>query len=802
MMHRLDTIARDIRYACRSLALRPGFASVTVLTLGIGIGTMTVAFSAVNAFFLATPPIDTAGAGLIQIDDGSPESGGASFRELETFAHDVPALDVGAQSVVTLSRRVGGSAAIAWGLAVTDNYFHALGVKAALGRTFGQIDELSTVVSNRFWREELSEASLTGLTVRLNGLDVPVVGVLPGDFRAGLYDAQVWVRIDDWDALRLPARSRRPDAFTLNLFARLRPGASPALANSQLRTASRELATAWPAIYARRSASFVSYEDGGGTERRALAVVAMTAMAMIGIVLLIALFNVVGLLLSRAVDREREMTLRGALGASRGRLTQQLVTESVVIASIGGTLALFVSRWSNTLLATFAPEAPIPQRIDVTPDWTVAAFTSVLMIVCGIGAGLLPARRATSLAIATAMAPPTVVGGARSGRLRAAIVSMQVAGATLLLTMAALLVHSALRTASVPLGFETSRAIVIEIDPASHGYREPAAERFVTDAKARLRTLPGAVSAAVMDRVPFYVGFPTRLEVSVDGRSCAVETCPTAASYRVGSDYFRTMNIPLRRGRELDGSQGEQSAVISETMARSFWPAADPLGQWMSIGPEERRVQVVGVAADVTHRVVGERPEPYVYLPFEQPAYAEPLAIVLRTRGDPQPLLQQASDHIRAMDASLPIYRLRTMQQRIDARQQAGNLIVVKFFGICGGLALFLSIVGLSGTLSYAVGQRVREFGIRAAIGASPADQTRLVLGFTLLMAGPGIALGLFGALLLSWLFAARASGLNFDSPITFALVGFLQLTIAIVAAAIPGRRAARVAPLTALRES
>jgi predicted permease len=800
-MHRLETISRDIRYACRSLARRPGFAAVTVLTLAVGLGTMTVAFSAVNAFFLADPPVDAAGAGLIAVTDGAPESDGASFRELEAFARDVPALDVSAQTIVTLSRRRGDGAAIAWGLAVTDNYFDMLGVNAAVGRTFSGVNELSAVISHRFWREELKEASLTALTLPLNGLEVPIVGVLASDFRAGFYDADVWVRMSDWDALRLPARIRRPDVFTLNLLARLRPGATKAQADGQLQSVAGELARAWPATNARRTASFVLFENAGGSERGALAVVAAMAMAMIGIVLLIALFNVVGLLLARAVDREREMSLRGALGASRARLTQQLVTESLVIATIGGALALFVSRWSNDLLANFAPEAPIPQRIDVTPDWTVAAFTGALMILCGVGAGLLPARRATSLSIATAMAPPTVIGGARAGRLRAVVVSMQVAGATLLLTLGALIVRSAVATAAVPLGFESGRAVVLEIDPASHGYSEPAAERFVTDAIARLRALPGAVSATVMDRVPFYIGFPKRLEVSVDGRSCAIETCPTAARYHVGPEYFRTMNIPLRRGRGLDGSQVDaQSAVVSETMARAFWPSGDPVGQWVSLGADARRVQVVGVAADVIHRVVSERPEPYVYLPFEQAGYAEQVAIVLRTVGDPEPLLRTVSDQIRVMDPSLPVRQLRTMRQRIDAREQAGHLIIVKFFGICGGLALFLSIVGLTGTVSYSVGQRVREFGIRAAIGAAPADQARLVFIGALQMAAPGIAVGLFGALLLSWLIGSWARGIDFDSPMMYASVGLLQLTIAIAAAAIPGRRAARANPLAALR--
>ncbi len=800
-MHRLESIARDVRLACRSLARRPGFAAVAVVTLAVGIGTMTVAFSAVNAFFLTRPPIDAEGAGTVAVTDGSPESEGASFREYEAFVRDVPALDITAQTIVTLSRRRGDGAAIVWGLAVSDNYFDTLDVHAATGRTFGAINELSAVVSDRFWRQELSRAPLTGLTIALNGLDVPIVGVLSSDFRAGFYDADVWVRISDWDALRLPARLRRPDVFTLSLIGRVRPGSTAAAATSQLRAVAAEHAKTWPVTNARRNATFVPFEQAGGAERRALAVIAGSAMAMIGIVLLIALFNVVGLLLARAVDREREMTLRGALGASRARLTQQLVTESMVIASLGGALAFVVSQWSNDLLATFAPEAPIPQRIDVTPDWRVGAFAAVLMIACGVAAGVLPARRATRLAIASAMSAQTVIGGGRAGRLRAGIVSMQVAGATILLTLGGLLVNSAITAAAVPIGFDASRTIVLEIDPAAHGYSEPAAQRLVSDIAADLRETPGIASVTVMNRVPFYVGFPQHIEVAIDGRSCALETCPSAATYHVGPAYFRTMGIPIRRGREFESSSGDnQSVIISETMARSFWSGVDPVGQWVTLGTNVRRVQIIGVAADTIHRAVTERPEPYVYLPFERDDYSNPTAVVLRTAGDPEPMLRTISDQVRAMDPNLPIMRLRTMQQRIAAGEQAGRLIVVRLFGVCGALALFLSIVGLTGTVTYSVRQRVREFGIRAAIGASPGDQARLVFGSALRMAVPGIAAGMFGTLLLSWLIGSRVRAVNFDSPVTYALVALLQLTVAIAAAAIPSRRASRADPLAALR--
>ncbi len=796
----LETIYRDVRHGCRLLVRRPGFATVAVLTLGVGLGTMTVAFSAVNAFFIAAPPIDSAGAGLVMVTDGAPENGGASFRELESFVRDVPVLDICAQAIVTLSHRRGASTEIAWGLAVTDNYFDVLGVKAASGRTFTGADELSAVVSDRFWREQLSESPLTSLTVRLNSVDLRISGVLASDFRSGLYDAEVWVRIRDWDALRLPERNKRPDAFTYTLFGRLRPGATDAQADNQLRLVAGELAKTWPATNARRTASFVPFEEGL-PEMRTLAVIASMAMAMIGIVLLIAIFNVVGLLLARAVDREREMSLRGALGASRTRLTRQLVSESLVIATIGGVLAFLVSQWSNDLLASFAPEAPMPQRLNVAPDWTVGLFTAVLTIICGVAAGLLPARRATSLGIVAAMAPASVIGGARAGRLRAVVVSMQVAGATVLLTLAALLVRNALISAVADLGFESERAVVLEIDPASYGYAEASAQRFVADAVARLEALPGVVAAVATDRVPFYVGFPARVAVSVGGRSCALEPCPTAGSYRVGPGYFRTMNIPLKSGRDLDDSPADaQSVVISETMARHYWPSEEPLGQTMVLGADGRRVQVVGVAADVVHRAVTERPEPYVYLPFDRAAFGQPLTIVLRTDRNPEPLLRLVSEQMRAMDPSLPIYRLRTMGQRLEARQQSGALIVARFFGICGGLALFLSIVGLVGTVSYSVGQRSRELGIRAAIGAAPADLARLVVVGALGMAGPGIAAGLFAALLLSWLIAGTLSGLDVDSPMTFAMIGLLQLLIAVATAVIPGRRASRANPLGALR--
>jgi hypothetical protein len=408
MIHWLESLWRDVRLAVRSLSRRPGFSAVAILTLAVGLGTMTVAFSAVNAFFLEDRLVER--AGLIIIDDGAPESDGASFREFEAFRRDVPALDIAAQAIVMLAHARGDATETAWGLAVSDNYFDVLGVSPAEGRTFTADDEVVAVVSDRFRRDRMAAGSLTGTALRLNGADVPVVGVLPADFQPGFYDAQVFVRFRDWDALRLAARLRQPDAFGLRLLARLRDDATVAAANHQLRLVAAELASAWPATNAKRTATFVTSTEGIA-ELRAAARLASVALAMISIVLVIAIFNVVGLLLARAVDRERELSLLGALGASRARLTQQIVVESLVLAAGGGVAALLVAGWSNALLATLAPEAPMPQRLDVSPDLTVVLFTAVLVALSGTLAGFWPARRATRRDLAavltrTATSPP------------------------------------------------------------------------------------------------------------------------------------------------------------------------------------------------------------------------------------------------------------------------------------------------------------------------------------------------------------------------------------------------------------
>ena len=813
-MH-VESLARDIRYAWRALVRRPLFAIVTVTTIGVGLAATTLAFAVVNAlFFKGAAGTELPGFGAVVTGAGS-EGALSSFREYEAFARDVPSLEVAAAMRVPLSHRGPAGAETLWSLAVSRNYFALIEARAERGRLFESAandkegrsgvpggDRPSAVVSHRFWRESLQRASPAGLTVTLNGQEVAVIGVLPDDHRdpGGFYDPSVWIRLDDWDALALPRKARDPSSRLLGLPARLRGSATRALAQQEVSAVARELERAWPATNAGRAARFVPFGEGNA-EMQMLTTVAATAMIMVGLVLLIAIFNLAGLLLARAVDRQREMSLRTAIGASRLQIVRQLVVESLVIATLGASAAVVVSMWAEPLLASFAIPAPIPQRLNVTPDAAVVAFVAGGLLVSGLVAGLIPARRAMRLGLTGVTSASAQLGGHDRSRLRIAVVSLQVAGATTLLTAAGVFVRGAVDAGAVDVGFEHERAVLVELDPVSHGYDVEGAARLTANVQDALRGLPGVRHVSMTDRLPFYVGFPARVDVSIDGRSCALEDCPTAGSYRVGPQYFQALEIPITRGREFDlRSTDADAVVVSETMARQFAPGGDLLGRWIVIGPDGERRQVVGVAADVLHRSLRERPEPYLYLPMATATFEAPVTVVVATTNDPGPLVAAVRDRVHALDRDLPIRSIQTMRQRLDDRARRGEGLIALFFTTCGSLALFLSAVGLAGTVSYAAGQRTREFGVRAAMGAEPDRLRRLVLRDGLTLALPGIAAGLCGAVALMQIIGTRVPSVGPGGPGPYVLTAVVQLAIVLGASALPGRRAARANPLAILR--
>jgi predicted permease len=798
-MRMFEALARDVRHACRLLRNRPLFAVVAVTTMGVGLAATTLVFAVVNAFFIkGAQGSDIPGLGGIALSSGSePEL--ASFREYEAFASEVTSLDVSAAARVPVSYRTGDGVETLWSLVVSRNYLDLIEARRSFGSSTRAAP--SALVSTRFWRDRLGRAPLGGLTLVINSVDVAVVGVMPDDHRdpGGFYDPALWLLLEDWDALRLSRRGREPASRIFGLPARLRASATPALAQREVAAVALEMQRRWPETNAGRTARFASFGESS-SEMQALTAVSAGAMSMVALVLLVAVFNFTGLLLARAVDRQHEMSIRTAVGAGTWQIVRQLVVESVVIAMLGGVVALAVSWWSEPLLAFFAVPTPIPQRLHVAPDRTVIGFIAVALAGCGVLAGLIPARRSLRLGAAGVAAATALVSGRDRSGLRTIVVALQLAAATLLLTMAAVLVHGAYEARGVDVGFERQRAVLIEVDPATYGFEGARAEQVVGDVVKALRALPDVRDVVVTDRMPFYVGFPARLEVSADGGPCASVDCPEVGAYRVGPGYFRALNIPIRRGREFGPVADAGAVVISETMARRFASSGDLLGQWIAVGSEGRRMQVIGVAADILHRSLSERPEPYIYLPIEPSTFDAPVTVVAATAGQPDVLLPAIRKRIGEVARDLPIRSLQTMAQRLDDRARRGEAFIALFFATCGVLAVFLSAVGLGGSVWYAVEQRRREFGVRAAIGAEPTMLGRLVVRDGLMLAVPGIVVGLLGALGLLRIMTSYASGIDTGGPVPYVLAGLTQLTIVLVASAIPGRRAALADPLRILR--
>lgn len=786
-MRTLSIAYRDVRQAMRLMIKRPGFSAVAVLTLAAGMAGTLVAFTAVNALFVKALPVrDIERGGSIRIT-GRNEPGEGSFAELEAFSRDLPSMDVTAQMPWPLNLRVATGTEVIWALVVAPRYFEIVEMPPIAGRAFdASVDSPAVLISERFWRDRLASASLAGLTLNLSGFDVPVIGVLPDSPRGvgGFYDPKVWIRAEDWRAFRLPERLREPSQRPLFIFGRIKGDQTPAKVDSELRAVTTELARIWPDSNAGRSATFHLLGEAD-SDMRAVAAIASVAMVLVGLVLCIAIFNLTGLLLARAIDRRFEMAMRTALGASRWQLVQQFVIESLVLGVPAGLAALTLTVWSVNLLRAFALPSPIPLRLDVSPDATVIAFAATLTLLTGLTPGLLAAWKATA-------------STHRPSRLRGFVVTIQIAGATIFLTGAALLVRNAVASASLEVGFERENALVVEFDPTTHGEGAGIAHGFVDDVARGVATLPGVRDVNVANRIPFYIGIRQRQDYSAGSAPCMARDCPSAALYRVGPHHFKTMGIPLA-GRDFDGTAADVgSVIVSQTMARQISASGDVIGRQILLGREGRSVQIVGVAGDIVHRSLGERPDAHMYLAMDETSYRAPVTIVARTSGDPAPLVPAVRGVIGALDSAVAV-NVRTMPQYLE-RATWLPATFARFFILCGAVALVLSVVGLVGTVWYSVAQRTREFGIRSALGAAPPDLRRLVIRGAIETAVPGVVVGLIAALGLMRLTAAAFNALDLDAPLLYLAVGVLQVLIVMAGTILPARVAGRVNPLVALR--
>jgi len=818
---------QDVRYGARVLLKNPGFSAVAILSLALGIGANTTIFTVVNAVLLNPLPVKDI-SHLVEIDtidtkthvtQANDAKLGISYPNCRDYASQNQVFDGVTCFIPFLNLTWSGGAEPKQiqGELVGANYFDVLGVHPAAGRFFfpGEDTKPSgnnvVVISYSMWANRFgSDATLLGKTLTLNATPYTVIGVAPRSFKGTITFAnaeQVWIPNSMYPQiltgfLRDWFNDRR--ALLLTSVARVKSGVSIAAADASLKTVATHLASEYPKENAGRSVTLTPLTDAavGANQHDQLALAGGLMMSVVGLVLLIACVNLANLLLAQAARRDKEMSLRAALGASRARMLRQLITESMLLALVGGALGLIIAFWGRTALWSFRPPFIQDADINLALDSRVLLFTLGISILTGALFGIAPAIKASRADLVETLK----VGGRgnavgwRSNPLRSALVISEIALAMVALIGAGLFVRSMQNAQRTNLGFESRNLFVMNFDLGALHYDEGRGQQFFRDAIARAESSPGVASATVASNAPLGGGFerttfPEGQDETTGYRGTLTETND------VMPNYFETLRIPLISGRaftDSDRATTEPVAVVNQAMARRFWPNENALGKRFHFFDDPKLREIVGIVHDTVVDNIGEEPQPVIYLPMAQD-YSPFATAQIRTSGSPASVISTVRSEIQSLDPSLAITGVQTIDQVVSQGLWAPRMGAA-LLALFGGLALVLAVVGVYGVLSYSVNQQTHEIGIRMALGAQPATVLWLVIGQGLRLAGAGLALGFIGALLAMRLLSSLLFGIGANDPITFAGVSIILVAAAVVACYIPARRATRVDPIIALR--
>jgi len=808
----MSGLVQDLRYALRSLAKAPGFTAVTLFTLALGIGANSAIFSVVNGVLIRPLPYPEPGRlAVIRETYAGDEQGsvsGANFIDWKARTHQFASLAAWRGIAVTLLGT--GEPEEMPAALVSADFFRTLGVAPMLGRGLlpgeDQGQGSVAVIGETLWRTRFgADSGILGRTLDLSGTPYTIIGVAPASL---VYPGrtQLWLPLGFG-----VGRANDRDSHSYDVVGRLKPGATLAGAQDDMSAVARTLASEYPATNTGRGAKVITFADEEvGSVRPAL----WLLLGAVAFVLLIACANVANLSLARASTRAREVAVRAALGAGRGRLIQQALAEAVVLAVLGGLLGLLVATWSVDALVALHPRG-IPRLSDISIDGRVLGFTLVVSLGVGLAFGLVPALAVTRHDPADSFRGEGrgTSGGPSAGRFRAGLVVTQIALALVLLAGAALLIVSVRRLAEVDPGFRPAGAASFQFNVSSAKYQSADAQRgFVARVLDRLRAIPGASHAGAVYFLPLGDG-NTQGDVSVEGEPPSAPGHERYAGYRiVMGEYLESMGISLRRGRPLRQSDagGERLvAVVNQAFVRSFFGGRDPLGQRVTFGsptdkPEWR--EIVGVVGDVHHDGLSASPRPEIYVPAAQltPEFwtifeTLPISFVVRSALTPESLFPAIKAAVHDVDPEQAITRLRPISELVTdavARYRFSMLLLTVF----GGVALCLAAVGVYGVMAYTVSQRTRELGIRLALGARAASVRHLVLRRGLGMAAAGIGLGLGGALALTRLLASQLFDVSPSDPAIIAAAAATLALVSVVACLVPAVRATKVDPVVALR--
>ncbi len=813
----MKNLWQDLRYGARILLKAPGFTLIAVLTLSLGIGANTAAFSLLNSFLFRPLPVESP-EGLVGYYIGKEEGNGLSYpyyRDVRDRNEVFSGFLAFRFATANLSGAAGGRNEYLWGFLVSGNYFDMLGVRAAMGRAFTAADDRNpgahpvVVLSHGCWQRRFGgDPGVVGKKVLLNGNGFTVIGVAP----AGFFGTER-LMAPEFFAPMMMQRQIEPGgdwledrgSGTLWAVGRLKPGATIEQAQASVNLLTSQIAKDYPDHHLGLTVKLGTPGLLIPSIRKAAILFAAILMSLVGVVLLIACTNLANLLLVRAAERRREIAIRLALGASRWRLLRQLLIESLTLACLGGVLGSILAVWIIEALMALKPSLDIPLNIDLSTDWRVFGFTAMVSLLTGVLFGLAPAWRASKHEITPALkdAAPGLASH-RSNFSRGLIVA-QVALSMLTLIATGLIVRSLANARKIDLGFNPYNAAVMSFDLNLQGYDRARGEIFYRRLLERVAASPGARAAALTSDRPLDPSMSSG-NIYVEGRP--VErgaNQPGAFEGMVTPGYFATMEIPMLRGRvftERDNKDAQPVAVVNEAFARLFFPGADPAGA--AIGKRFRRQQegtlaeIVGVVKDGKIFSLGETPQPYVYFPIFQ-NYSGEVTLVARSTGDARALLTSMRSDVNALDATLPVYEVKTMEEHLGFSLFPMR-VAASMSGAFGLLALALAGIGIYGVMAYAVSQRTREIGIRIALGARKSDVLRLIAGRGLTLVAIGLSIGLAAALLLTRLMESLLFDVSATDPLTFIAIASLLAFVALLACWIPARRAAKVDPMIALR--
>ena len=830
----MDSIIKDLRYAIRGALKRPGFTAIAVLTLALGIGGNTAIFSAINATLLRLPPVSDPDR-LVYVFNG-PAGSVFSYPDYTAFRDQNNVFDgLIAWGGITASLNSNDQTDLVAGAIVTGNFFDVLGVRAQLGRVISAEDDKTpgghpvAVISHGLWQRRFGgDQSVVGRQLLLNGNVFTVVGVLP----AGFDGMQLGVSRDLYVPMMMQATMRppragysgemNPDLLQVRgnrwLFSvgRLKHGVSAAQAQNSLGIIAKQLEETYPVDRNRGVSIFALRESDDPTTRKQLSSVARLLMGVVGIVLLIACANVANLLLARSSIRTKEIAVRLAIGATRGRIVRQLLTEGILLATMGGAAGLLLAWWTTrSLSAAQPPTGALPINLQFSIDLRVLLFTLGLSVLAGIIFGLAPALRASRPALIPALkgdAAP-LFERARMFSLRNLLVVTQVALSVVLLIAAGLFLRSLRQAQTIDPGFESEKIVTLPLNINLLRYTKTQGRQFYGDVTERVEAIPGVESASLA-RIAAVSGNSSVRSLMIEGRagsdnqfrsegsgSAPADNNSVSANV-IGPRYFQTMGIPLLQGRDFNAQDTEEHprvVIVHDAFVRRHFPGEDPLGKRLSFNAAEGPWrEIVGVVRTSKYLSLGEAPTPVAYIPLQQ-NHETGMTLHVRTNVDPASVAGAIRNEVQSLEKNLPLGTPERMSDRVANSLYAPRMGAI-LLAVFGGLALLLASIGLYGVMSFSVSRRTRELGIRVALGARPGDVFRLVLLQGMVLVIVGVVVGLAAAFIVTRLLASFLYGVSTTDVLTFTAIPVLLTLVALLACYLPARRATKVDPLVALR--